>query len=362
MFHFRLRSSRARIRSSNDGAQEAGMNRRALLIAGAASALAIVNARAQQGRRAREQRAFRIACLWMQSEAAASPYHEALLAGMREHGYVPGRDLIVDARYAGGDPGRLPALADELIALNPDVIVGVEAPARTIRARTTSIPIVLPSSVDPVATGLVQSLANPGVNVTGLAFRLDQLVAKSIDLLTEIRPRVSRIALLTSSADSSDPSELIEARIEQQARKAAAMKGLQLLVSRARDAESATRAFARFESERAEGLVVVPSPYTLELRHQISGHARRLRLPSVSALPAAWAEAGGLVSYGPDFLENYRYAATFVDRLLKGASAAQMPIEQPATFRLVVNLRTAREIGITIAPTVLLRADRVIQE
>jgi putative ABC transport system substrate-binding protein len=328
--------------------------RSALRLAGAVLAMPWI-ARAQKLKR------FRVGCLWMQSESAAKPYHEAFVAGLREHGYIPGRDIVVDARYAAGDASRLPALAGELISLKPDVLVGVEVPARAIRAKTTAIPIVLPASVDPVATGLVQTFARPGVNVTGMAFRLDELAAKNIELLAEIKPAASRLALLRSGGGPRDPSEPIEAQIERYAREAAAAKRLELVVAQARDAQSVRDAFAAFERAGADLLVVVASPYTMELRNEIAAHARGLRLPAISALPPEWADAGGLLSYGPDFLKNYRYAARFVDRILKGANAAEMPIEHPDTFQLVVNLRTAREIGAAIPHSILLRADRVIE-
>jgi putative ABC transport system substrate-binding protein len=304
---------------------------------------------------------FRVGCLWLGSESSAKSFQDALTAGLRDLGYVVGGNLIVDVRYAGGAPSRLPALADELIALGPDVLVGVEAPARAIRTRTVSIPIVLASSVDPVATGLVQSLARPGVNVTGMAYRLDELVAKNLELLIEVVPKASKVALLTYGTVKDDLSAPIEARIEQSARAAATAKGLRLAVAKVRDAESVRQVFATLEVEGCDGIVVVPSPYTLQLRYELVGQARRLRLPSISALGGSWAEAGGLISYGPDFIKNYRYAAVFVDRLLKGAKAAEMPLEQPTTFELVVNLSTAKAIGAAIPGSVLVRADRVIE-
>ena len=134
-----------------------------------------------------------------------------------------------------------------------------------------------------------------------------------------------------------------------------------MIVVSARDAEGVRQAFVALERERPEGIVVASTGQTFQLRHEIVGHAGRLRLPSISSLPAAWAEAGGLISYGPNFLESYRYAATFVDRILKGAKPAELPVEQPAVFEVVINLRTAREIGVTIPPSILLRADRVIE-
>ena len=304
---------------------------------------------------------FRVGCLWATNEISVKPLAEAFLAGLRDLGYVAGRNLVVDMRYAGGDYSRFPALADELIALKPDVLVGVEPPAHAMRARTTTIPIVLIASTDPVAAGLVQSLARPGTNVTGLAYRQDQLVAKHIELLTEIVPKMKRVALFKYAALANDPAARVTARFEQVAKAAAAAKGLTLIVASARDPAGVARAFAELERKRPEGIVVPASGSAFQLQHEIIAHARRLRLPSITALPAAWAEAGGLMTYGVNFLESYRYAATYVDRILKGAKPAEMPVEQPAKFEFVINLKTAREIGLTIPQTVLFRADRVIE-
>ena len=304
---------------------------------------------------------FRVGCLWVANEVTVKQVAEAFLAGLRELGYIEGRDIVVDMRYAGGDTSRLPALADELIALRPDVLVGIESPASVMRGKTKTIPIVLTTSVDPVAYGLVRSIARPGTNVTGMTYSLDNLLAKHIELLTEVVPKMSRVALLNYAAVTNDPDARLAARFEQFAKMAATAKGMRLIVVSARDAESVRQAFAALERERAEGVVVPSTGPLFQLRHEIIGHARRLRLPTISALPESWVEAGGLINYGPNFLESHRYAATYVDRILKGAKPAELPIEQPAKFEFVVNLKTAREIDITIPKSILLRADRVIE-
>lgn len=308
-------------------------------------------------------RRFRIGCLWVGSEASAKPLVEALLAGLRDFGYIAGRNLVVDMRYARGDTSRLPALADELIALKPDVLVGIELSSTVMREKTTTIPIVLMASVDPVSAGLVQSLARSGTNVTGMAYRMNELVAKHIELLTEIVPKMSRVALFSYAVSPNDP--IAVARIaagNEEAAKAAAMRmGLILIVVRARDADGVRRAFGELAKVRAEAIVVSAGPVASHLRREIIGEARRLRLPSVTSLDSEWVEAGGLMSYGPAFLESYRYAATFVDRILKGANPAELPLEQPAKFEFLVNAKTAREIGVTFPSSILLRADRVIE-
>ena len=331
------------------------MNRRTVLQLAAAMLASPGGALAQATRR------FRVGCLWFSSEASVKSLEGAFLEGLRDLGYIAGRNVVLNMRYAHGDSGRLPALADELIALKPDVLVGIEAPALVMKSKTTTVPIVLVASVDPVATGLVQSLARPGTNVTGLAYRQDQLVAKHIELLTEIVPRMSRIALFNYAAFASEPIARIAARYEQFAKTAATAKGLTLIVVSARDAEGVQVAYAELERGRPDGIVVAPTGPTYQLRHEILRHARRLRLPTISSMSAAWAEAGWLITYGPNFLESFRYAAIYVDRILKGAKPAELPVEQPAKFEFVINLKTAREIGITIPQTILLRADRVIE-
>jgi ABC-type uncharacterized transport system substrate-binding protein len=299
---------------------------------------------------------FRVGCLYVADEAFVRPFQDAFLAGLRERGYVLGRNLEVNVRYASGDMSRLSALVDELIALKPDALFGIESVALVMRARTSTIPIVFPSSSDPVASGLVQSLARPGGNVTGIAALGDQIVGKHVDLLTDIVPRISRIALLN------DPLAPAPERFEQFARAAAAAKGVALTVSGAKDLEGLRQSFETIANERAQGIIVATTGRLNQLRTEIISQVRRLRLPSISALPAAaWAEAGGLITYATNGLENFRYAASYVDRILKGAKPADLPIEQSAKFEFVINLKTAREIGIAIPPSVLLRADRVIE-
>jgi putative ABC transport system substrate-binding protein len=330
------------------------MKRRELLVA-AGALLAAPFARAQPARR------FRVGCLWSTNEVVGRPYRDAFLAGMRERGYLMGSNLTLDERYAEGNPGRHPAFAEELIALKPDVLVGIEGPAIAFRSKTTTIPIVLFASSNPMATGLVQSLARPGTNVTGLSFRTAELVAKHFELLMDMSPKMARVAFFNYSLRPGDPGESGAALIEQSARKAASAKGLTLVIVAANDVASARKAFERLQRERVQGLVVVGAGPTQHIHEEIVAGARRLRLPSISGLPSEFAERGGLATYGPNFLESYRYAAKYVDQILKGAKPADLPVEQMATFELVINLKTARELGLTIPKTVLFRADRVIE-
>jgi len=310
---------------------------------------------------AQPARRFRVGCLWSASEVAVRPYRDAFVAGMRERGYLIERNLTFDERHAEGDSARYGALAEELIALRPDVLAGIEGPAVALRSKTTTIPIVLIASSNPVAAGLVQSLARPGTNVTGNSFRLDELIAKQFELLVEIRPKIARVAFFNSAIRPGDPGESTVALMEQSARKAANDKGLALVIVAANDVAGARNAFERLQSERVQGLVVASSGPTQNLRDEIIAGARRLRLPSISGLPAEFAASGGLATYGPNFLESYRYAASYVDRILKGAKPAEIPVEQMAVFEFVINLKAAKALGITVPQSILLRADRVIE-
>lgn len=310
---------------------------------------------------AQAPRRYRAGLLVLASQAVAKPHVEALVAGLRERGYVSGGNLTLDVRYADGDIGKLPALADELIALKPDVLMGIEGPALALKAKTSTIPIILVASADPVASGLVQSLARPGTNVTGLSFRMVDLIAKQVELLTEIAPKMRRAALFNLAVLAGEPLARAAALYEEAATRAAAAKGVALTVVGARDVQGVAKAFETLERERCEGLVVAPSGQTNQLRRDILEHARRLRLPSISGLGAQFAEDGGTVHYGLSITANYRYVGTYVDRVLKGAKPAEIPVEQTEKFEVVVNLKAAREIGVTIPRLMLLRADRVIE-
>ena len=300
---------------------------------------------------------FRIGFLVTSDEATARPQIEALLAGLHDRGYQVDRDLVLDFRYAAGQIQRLPALASELIQANPDVLVGAEPAVIALRGKTKTIPLVLLVSSDPVASGLAKSLARPGGNVTGLANQFDQVVAKQVELLLEIDPRISCIALLNYGPGSAES----EARFRRFAEAAARARTVTLVSAVARDESTLRQAFADFEIAKATAVIVVPTPPALQARVSIIEHAMRLRLLAVSSLPPVWADAGGLLTYGANAVADYRYAAGFVDRILKGANPAEMPIEQPARQELTVNLKTARQLRITIPQSVMLRADRLIE-
>ena len=282
---------------------------------------------------------------------------EAFLAGMKERGYEVGRNLIVDTRYAEGDPARYPMIADELIALKPDVLlVSSTGNAVVTKSKTTTISIVLGSVGDPVGEGLAQSLARPGGNVTGNSLQIFELGAKQIELMIEVLPRMRRVALLSDLSQVKSATE----RYEKIANTAAAAKGLSLEVHRVDGPGAVRQAFRTLEKRRADALLISPSPPFNVLRPEICQSAANIRLPIVG-FSEEWPQDGALMSFSPSWVEAYRRASYFVDRILKGAKPADLPIEQPTKFSLVVNARVAKALGIKFPNTILLRADRVIE-
>ena len=304
-----------------------------------------------------KQKMWRVGYFSSGSRHAGGSINDAFLAGMRDYGYEVGRNLIVDARYAEGDPSRYPALADELIALKPDVLlVSSTGNAIVMKARTKTIPIVLGSAGDPVGSGLVESLARPGGNVTGNSLQLVELGAKQIELMAQVLPNMRRVAVLTDLSQAKSASD----QYERIANTTAAAKGLLLEVHRVDSAESVRREFRKLETRRAEALLINPSPPLNVLRPQICRSAANIRLATVG-FSDEWARDGALMSFGPSWVAAYRRAAYFVDRILKGAKPGDLPIEQPTKFELVVNARTAKALGVKIPQSILLRADRVIE-
>lgn len=305
---------------------------------------------------AQEPRRFRVGCLYLAAEPLIRPFQNAFVAGLRERGYMEGRNLIVDLRTAEGDSSRLPSLIDELLSLRPDVLFGIEPMAVLMKKKTSTIPIVIAVSPDPVAAGLVQSLARPGGNVTGVASSGVERIGKNVELLAEINPRMRRIALLN------DPLDVAAPLFEKYARDAASAKRLSFITVGARDAEEVRQAFATIEEERAEAVVVVATGRTNHLRHEIIDELRRLRLPGASGHAAdIWAENGGMISNSVDLSAVFRYSASYVDRVFKGAKPAELPVERWDRFVLTINMRAAREMGVKIPEPVLARADRVIE-
>jgi len=297
----------------------------------------------------------RIGFLWA-SPLSASPHRlEAFRQGLRELGYVEGQNIALEVRSAEGKWERLPALAAELVRLKVDIMVTAIVPAiQAAQQATKTIPIVMAVVVDPVATGFVASLARPGGNITGLSMMAPELVGKQLELLKEVVPKVSRVALLWNPANAGNPPQLREAEV------AARTLGVRLQPFEARGPSEIDRAFAAMTKERAGGLLVTVDAMFLLHRTRIADLAARSRLPAVYGL-REYPEAGGLMAYSANVTEMFRRAATYVDKILKGAKPADLPVEQPMRFELVINLKAAKALGLTFPQSILLRTDQVIQ-
>ena len=289
------------------------------------------------------------------SEPRTTRYLQAFRQGLHELGYVEGQNIAIEVRWAEGKSARLPGLASELVRLKVNVIVTYGDQAiRAAKQATETIPIVMAAVADPVATGFVASLARPGGNITGVSnMRLD-LVGKQLELLKEVVPKISRVAILGNAATTDNT---LQVRHAQDAARALGVRLQPLLV---RGPSEIDPAFAAMNTERAGALVVLVDTMLLDHQTRIADLAVQRRLPMVFS-QIDQAEAGGLMAYGPSVSDRFRRAATYVDKLLKGAKIADLPIEQPARFELVVNLKTAKALRLTIPQAVLLRADRVIQ-
>jgi putative ABC transport system substrate-binding protein len=288
--------------------------------------------------------------------AAALHLVEEFRQGLRELGYVEGKTFVLELRYGEGRFERLPELARELVGLKVDVIVARTDPAiAAVKRETQTIPIVMGTSTDPVGTGFVASLARPGGNVTGLSSISPELSGKRLELLREVIPGLSRVAFLWNP-------DVRGAMFDYKATEGAARSlRLQLQSVEVLRAEDLDRAFSAVTKERAQALILpAGNPVGFANRGQIASFAQRNRLPSMYA-NSEFVDAGGLMSYGPNLADNFRRAATYVDKILKGTKPADLPVEQPTKFELVINLKTAKQIGVTIPPNVLARADKVIK-
>jgi putative ABC transport system substrate-binding protein len=290
--------------------------------------------------------------------AANAHLQEAFRQGLRDLGYVEGRNLVIEYRDAERKLERFPALAAELVALKVDVIVasGTLA-ALAAKEATRTLPIVVSPAADPVASGLVTSLARPGANVTGLSLLYSELVGKWLEQLKEAIPGVSRVAVLRQPGAFGERTEkdmLKEAEI------AARALRVQLQFVEARSPENFDRAFSEMTKARAGALTVLSSNMFVSERRRLVDLAAKNRLPAMYNV-REYVDAGGLMAYGPNLADLYRRAATYVDKILKGAKPGDLPIEQPTKFELVINLKTAKALGITIPQLVLGRADQVIQ-
>ena len=296
---------------------------------------------------------------WLGTFPPTAPYFargwEAFVAGLRDHGYLEGQNITFEIRSSEGRADRFPALAAELVQRKVDLIVVITTPAAlAAKDATKTIPIVFPTAIDLVGAGLAASLARPGGNVTGLSLLRPELSAKRLELLKEALPRVSRVAVLWNAANPAN------ALVWKDTQGAARTLGVVLQSREVRGPGDFERAFATMVRERPDALFVLQDALTNPFGQQIVDFAARQRLPSMfDSTPLV--EAGGLMAYGPSFVEALRRAATFVDKILKGAKPADLPVEQPTRFELAINMKTAKALGITFPPSILVRADQVIQ-
>jgi ABC-type uncharacterized transport system substrate-binding protein len=308
-------------------------------------------ARAQQ-----PAKTHRIGYLSPVTSSADATRSEAFLHGLSELGYVEGRSIIIERRFAEGKLDQLSPLAAELVGLNVDLVVaaGGDLVARAVSRVNGTIPIVITNGENPVRSGLVASLARPGGNVTGLTSIASDLSAKRLQLVKEILPGVSHVAVLWNPAF---PDKVLEFKETQTAATALGLQIQSLEIQNPSDIDNALEAAIK---GHAEALITLPDPLTNVLRTRIIELSRTGRLATMFAQKPP-VDAGGLMSYGPNYAQLFRRAAYFVDRILKGAKPADLPVEQPVKFELVINLKTARALGLDVPPTLLARADEVIE-
>jgi putative tryptophan/tyrosine transport system substrate-binding protein len=298
---------------------------------------------------------YRIGVLINSSASIYARRIEAFRQGLRDLGYVEGKNVTLEYRWSEGKQDRLPELAAELVRREVDLIVTRSAGSLAAKRATTAIPIVMATALDPIGTGLVASLARPGGNVTGLSLGTSEWFAgKWLQLLKEAVPKLSRVAVLWNRANLGAPSQVndIEA--------AAQTLGVRLERLEFRGAGQIEGALAAIVAKRPDGLLVPNDAAAFEQRARIIAFAAKHRLPTIYPQRET-VEVGGLMAYGPSQIESWRRAATYVDKILKGARPADLPVEQPTKFELVINLKTAKALGLTIPPSLLARADEVIQ-
>jgi ABC-type uncharacterized transport system substrate-binding protein len=321
------------------------MNRRAFVTGLGAVLAAPVAAEAQSGAR------FIASAIFHHRQLSSSPFRH----GLRELGYIEGQNLAIEARLAAGKIDRLPALAAELIRARVDVIAAVSPPAiEAAKRATTAIPIVMAFiSVDPVRSGFVDSLSRPGGNITGVAMIADDIAGKRLALLKEMVPTATRIALLAQVNHSSSVSQA------KAARETAKALGVELQIVEARDSRDYDAALGAI-TKTTPGVFILANPTFFDDRERLAAVAVRHRLATLCEW-GQMAEAGCLMSYGPNISDLYRRVGIYVDKILKGAKPADLPVEQPTKFELVINLKTARTLGLTIPPSLLLRAHQVVE-
>ena len=327
------------------------MRRRAFLtLLGGAAVLLPFAARAQQ------PRIWKIGFLSGKSKpnSLATSVYAEFLKGMNDFGYIEGRDFIMEWRFVAGDFSRLPEMAADLVTKEVDVIIaGFTGAALAAKKATASTPIILGYTADPVGSGLVESLARPGGNVTGLATYLPEIASKQFELLRAVVPKLSRVGILMN------PNNLAYVGMLKTTQGAAAATGIKLVAVEARSTEEATRAFEKLDGQ-IEAVMVVPDPVYDPPRTVVADLALKHRLPSIHSY-AEYSALGGLMSYGDSLAKFYRRAAYFVDKIFKGVQPRELPVEQPTTFEFVINLKTAKALGLTVPATLLAAADQVIE-
>jgi putative ABC transport system substrate-binding protein len=328
------------------------MDRRRFLLTSLAGALAVPLAAQAQESIPRT----RVAFLGAESPSTNQHFFDAFRQGLREHGYVDGQNLTLEARWADGRSERFPGLIGELVRLKARVILTVSSPAAlAAKNGTTTTPIVFIAG-DPLGSGLVPSLARPGGNLTGLSISLgEDFSGKWLELLKEAVPKISRVAVLWNPTNPANAAYLIVLR------GVAQKLAVKLQPQEVRDPHGFDSAFASMSAERAQALVVVIDPLTVRYRGRIAELAAKNRLPAMYGF-REFADAGGLMAYGTNVADLCRRAAGYVDKILKGAKPGDLPIEQPNKFEFVINLKTAKALGLTIPASLLLRADQVIEQ
>jgi len=327
------------------------MNKKSLVSIFAVVILALVHPAAAQ----QQTKIPRIGFLSSLSPAVVSSRMEAFRQGLRELGYVEGKNIVIESRYAEEKLSRVPALAAELVRLKADVIVtGGPSVNRFAKEATVTIPIVLAFDNDPVGNGFAASLARPGGNITGLSAEYPEISGKQLELLKEIVPRLSRVAVLGNSTQPGNPQESREVEL---AAKAFGVKLQYLDVLSPKDIETAFQAASK---GHADAVLVLASQLVTSHPKQFVELAAKSRLPT-TYWSAEFVEAGGLMAYSVNITDLFRRAATYVEKILKGAKPADLPVEQPTRFEFIINLKAAKQIGLTIPPNVLARADKVIR-
>ena len=327
------------------------IQRRKLLIA----AVPILAAPWFASARERAAKIARVGLLSPFSPAATARWYQAFRQGLRDLGWVEGKNIQFDYRYAEGNLDRLPGLAADLVHRNVDVIVAAAATdALSAKNATKTIPIVIAAAGDPVALGLVSSLARPGGNITGLSQMSPELAGKRLALLREIVPKLSLVGVLWNPDSRTSAINWKEIQL------AAQKLGIQLHSAEVRSINHFDRALSEASAARAGAIAIMPNPVIVTNLKRVADLAAKSRLPSIMHL-REFADSGGLAALGPDRSDQFRRAAAYVDKILKGARPGDLPIEQPTKFELVINLKTAKAMDLAIPPSVLLRADRVIE-